>query len=179
MENAAPSAPTKKRLQVLSLHMLIPWVLLAQEETQVLLGLLAEMVLPERMDSLALLVLLGPLALAADLSFPRWLMAVRSPAVLLNPDHQAPWVPVAPQDLQVHLALRDSLAPQASLVSLVLLVQWVLVVLPALLERTEKMVKLAKQAVPVSVEQLGLRVLVDSQEPLDSLASRDTEDSLV
>lgn len=162
--------------------MLILWVLSVQTETQVLQGLLAEMVFPERTDSLDLLVLLvflETLTSAADLSFPRWLMAVRNPAALLFPDHQAPWVPVAPLDNQVHLALRDSLAPQASLESLVLLVQWVLAVLPVLLERTERMVKLAKQVALVSVEPLGLRVLVDSQEPLDSLASRDTEVSLV
>lgn len=152
---------------------------MVQLEIQVLQGLLAETVFLERTDSLDLLVLLEPLASAADLSSPRWLTAVRNPAAPLSPDPQAPRVPVAPLEFQVHLAPRDSLDPQVSLESLVLLARWVLAVPLVLLERMERMVKLAKPAVLESAEPPGPRVLVDFQEPLDSPASRDTEVSLV
>lgn len=151
-------------------------------EIQVLKGLPAETVLPERTDSLDLLdllVILEPLASAADLSSPRWLTAVRNQAAPLSPGPRALWVPVDPLDLQVHLALRVSLDPQESPGSLVLLARWVLAVFLVLLERMEKMVNLAKPAVLESADPPGLRVVVDSQEPLDSPASRDTEVSLV
>lgn len=164
---------------VLRVELMMLRVLLVHLEIQVFQGLPAETVFPERTDSLDLPVLLEPLASAADLSFPRWLTAVRNPAAPLSPGPQAPWVPVAPLDLQVLLALRDSLDPQASLESLVLLARWVLAVLLVLLERMERMVKLAKLAVLESADPPDLRVLVDSQEPLDSPASRDTEVSLV
>lgn len=161
-------------LQALSLM-----VDLVQKVTQVPKGLLAGMAFPEKMDSLDLQVLLELLASVADPSFPKWLTAVINPVDQLNPDHLAQWVPVAPLELQVPPALRDSLDPQASPVSLVLLVQWVLAALLVLLARMEMMVSLAKLVVLVSVELLALRVLVAFLELLDFLASRDTEVSLV
>jgi len=89
------------------------------------------------------------------------------------------WVHVVLLDPQVPLVLRVSLAPLESLVSPELLVPWVPVVLLVPLERTEMMVRLANLDAPVSVELLALRVLVDSPEPPDFPASRDTEVSAV
>ncbi|KAA0725463.1 Collagen alpha-1(I) chain [Triplophysa tibetana] len=117
----------------------------------------AEMAFLERTDSLDLQVLLEQLALVAEV----------------------PLVSVAPLEIQVHMALKDSLDPQASPVRLVLLVQWVLVVFLVLLERMEKMVRLENLVVLVNVELLALRAVVASLEPLDSPALRDTEEKVV
>lgn len=133
---------------------------------------------PDSLDFPDLLAPLDPLALA-EVTCPRSLMAVRSPVAHLSQDPLAQWVPVDLPDLQVLLVLKDSPVPLASLVSLVPLVPWVLVAPMVLLERTEMMVRLVKLVVLVSVDPLVLRELVDSPEPLDCPASRDTEVSLV
>ncbi|KAJ8404360.1 hypothetical protein AAFF_G00341330 [Aldrovandia affinis] len=121
-----------------------------------------------------------PLALAETFLLKCLMVMMRNPVVecpSLAP--WAQWVPVVPLDPLVLADPKDSLAPLVSLVRLVLLVPWVLVVQLAPLARTEKMVSLANLVAPVSVVHLAPRAPVDSPEPLDFLASRDTEDSAV
>lgn len=133
---------------------------------------LGEMASLDSLDFLVLLVPLGPpdpLALEETL-LPRCPMAMMKNQ--LEFPCLAPWVllvlvvSLAPL---VHLVLKVSKAPLVNLASLVVQVQWVPEVLLALLERTEMMGKLASPAVLVSVDLLGLRVLVDCLEQLASL----------
>lgn len=133
------------------------------------------------LESLDFQVPLDPLdpLVSVDTTCPSCLMLVRNPAAHLFLDHQAHLDLVDLLDLLVLLVLKDSLALQVNLVSLALLVQWVLVVQLVLMERTEMMVRLAKLVAPVSVELLVLRELAVSLEPLDFLASRDTEALMV
>lgn len=124
------------------------------------------------LDFLVLLVSLGPpdpLALEETL-LPRCPMAMMRNQ--LEFPCLVPWVllvlvvSLAPL---VHLVLKVSKAPLVNLASLALQVQWVPEVPLALLARMEMMEKLASLAVLVSVDLLGLRVLVDCLEQLASL----------
>lgn len=127
------------------------------------------------LDSLDFLVLLVPLGLPDPLALEETLLP-RCPMAMMKNQLEfpclAPWVllvlvvSLAPL---VHLVLKVSKAPLVNLASLVVQVQWVPEVPLALLERTEMMGKLASPAVLVSVDLLGLRVLVDCLEQLASL----------
>uniref|UniRef100_A0A8D8K0N6 (northern house mosquito) hypothetical protein n=1 Tax=Culex pipiens TaxID=7175 RepID=A0A8D8K0N6_CULPI len=136
----------------------------------------------ESLDSLASLglqALLDLLALVETFLLRCLVALMRNPLQWLS---QAPWdlwAPVEPLDLLDLPDPKDLLVPLASLVRLVLLVQWVPVALLVPLERMERMVSLANLVALVSADPLDHRVLVDSPEPLDFQASRDTEDSAV
>lgn len=127
------------------------------------------------LDSLDFLVLLVPLGLPDPLALEETLLP-RCPMAMMKNQLEfpclAPWVllvlvvSLAPL---VHLVLKVSKALLVNLASLVVQVQWVPEVPLALLERTEMMGKLASPAVLVSVDLLGLRVLVDCLEQLASL----------
>lgn len=117
------------------------------------------------------------LALAETLLL-KWLTAILRKAVKVKWRCPAPWVLWAPAEPLAPLVLLDPKVSLATLVSLESpehLVPWVPAVQLAPLERTEMMVSLESLAVPVSAAPLALREAVDSPEPLDFLASRDTE----
>lgn len=143
-------------------------------------------VLPAMMESLDSLAFLGPQAPLDLLALVETFLLRCLVALMRNPEEQWPsqapwdlWAPVAPLDLLELLDPKVLLVPLVSLVRLVLLVQWVPVALLVPLERTERMVSLANPVALVSADPLAHRVLVDSPEPLDFQASRDTEDSAV
>lgn len=155
-------------------------VLLVRRVTGVLLAL------PAMTESLDSLVFLGPQAPLDLLALVETILLRCLVDLMRNPEEQwssqAPWdlwAPVDPLDLLDLLDPKDLLVPLVSLVRLVLLVQWVPVVQLVPLERTERMVSLANPVALVSADPLAHRVLVDSPEPLDFQASKDTEDSAV
>lgn len=127
------------------------------------------------LDSLDFLVLLVSLAPPDPLVLEETLLP-RCPTAMMRNQLEfpclAPWVllvlvvSLAPL---VHLVLKVSKAPLVNLASLALQVQWVPEVPLALLARTEMTGKLVSPAALVSVELLGLRVLVDCLEQLASL----------
>lgn len=128
------------------------------------------------LDSLDFLVLLVPLGPPDPLALEETLLP-RCPMATMRNQLEfpclAPWVPlvlVVSLAPLVHLVLKASKAPLVNPASLALQVQWVPEVPLALLARTEMMGKLASLAVLVSVDLLGLRVLVDC---LEQLASRE------
>lgn len=119
--------------------------------------------LPDPLDPL------DPLALE-ETSLPKCLMAMMKNQ--LECPCLAPWVPlvlVVSLAPLAHLVPKVSKAPLVSPASLELQVPWVPEVPLAPLARTEMMVKLANLVVLVSVDLLGLRVLVDCLEQLASL----------
>lgn len=127
------------------------------------------------------LVPLVPLALAETSLLKCLTVTMRNPAVVgcLRQAQWVQWVPVVLPDLLVQMVPKVSQALMVSQASPVLLAQWVPVVQQAPQARTAMMVNLANLAVLASVVHQVLRVLVDSPEPLDFQASRDTEVSAV
>ncbi|KAJ8383506.1 hypothetical protein AAFF_G00220230 [Aldrovandia affinis] len=173
--NAAQSALTT----ALRIHR-DPKVTLAPRVTGVSLVLLEMMASQASPAFPALPALPDPPALAETFLLKCLTAMMRSPAVEWQcPVPWVPWVPVVPL---APLVLPDPKVSQATLESLVspaLLVLWVPVVQLAPPERTEMMVRQESLVAPVSVVHLALRELVDSPEPPDFPASRDTEASVV
>lgn len=127
---------------------------------------LDSLVFPGLLDPLDLL---DPLALEETL-LPKCLMAMMKNQLACQ--CLAPWVPLVLVVSLVplgHLVPKVSKAPLVSPASLELQVPWVPEVPLVPLARTEMMGKLANLVVLVSVDLLGLRVLVDCLEQLASL----------
>lgn len=127
------------------------------------------------LDSLDFLGLPDPLDLLDPLASEETLLLKCLMAMMKNQLEfpcLAPWVPlvlVVSLAPLVHLAPKVSKVPLVSPASLELQVPWVPEAPLVPLARTEMMGKLANLVVLVSVDLLGLRVLVDCLEQLASL----------
>lgn len=140
--------------------------MLVPRETKALLVHLAEMAFPDNLEFLDLQAHLVHLALAETLLLKCLTDTMRNLVVLPCLVPWAQWVPVVLLAHLDHLDPKVSKDPLVNPVNPVLLVQWDPVVQQDLLERTVKMVKLANQAAPVSVDPQDPRVPVVFQELL-------------